>query len=414
MLAIEKPLYRMLGITVIAFFLFAFLSDGIIGSFSGFLSLQFHPARLINDYTSIGGVGGALFNAALMGFLSALIVKLSGVRLSGPTIAAVFTIMGFALFGKTPLNSFPIIAGVFIAGRIANKPFKNYILFALFGTALGPVVSYLIAEAGLSNEAGLVVGLLAGLGTGIVLPAVGMAMLRMHEGYNLYNIGLTAGFFGLFLAGIFRATARDVAIKVIWNTEHSIYLLLLIPLVCIVFLIWGLAVDSGSRLANQKTLWKETGRLPSDFIDSQGLGVTLINIGILGLVASAYMYLVGAPFNGPTLGGLMTLMGFGAFGKHLKNVVPIFIGVIFATLLFDKSLVAPGPILAFLFATTLAPLAGEFGPLVGFAAGFVHLFMVEQTGAWHAGLDLYNNGFAGGLTATLFVAIIQWLKVNRD
>jgi hypothetical protein len=66
-----------------------------------------------------------------------------------------------------------------------------------------------------------------------------------------------------------------------------------------------------------------------------------------------------------------------------------------------------------LFGTTLAPLAGEFGPLVGLAAGFVHLVMVEQTAPWHLGMNLYNNGFAGGLTATYFVALIEWLRANR-
>jgi hypothetical protein len=87
--------------------------------------------------------------------------------------------------------------------------------------------------------------------------------------------------------------------------------------------------------------------------------------------------------------------------------------VVGATLLFGKGLASPGPLLAVLFGTTLAPLAGEFGPLVGLAAGFVHLVMVEQTAAWHLGMNLYNNGFAGGLTATYFVALIEWLRANR-
>ena len=56
----------------------------------------------------------------------------------------------------------------------------------------------------------------------------------------------------------------------------------------------------------------------------------------------------------------------------------------------------------------------EFGPLVGMAAGCVHLLIVERTAAWHGGLDLYNNGFAGGLTAALFVAVIQWVKSTRE
>jgi hypothetical protein len=31
-----------------------------------------------------------------------------------------------------------------------------------------------------------------------------------------------------------------------------------------------------------------------------------------------------------------------------------------------------------------------------------------RTAPWHGGLNLYNNGFAGGLTATLLVSIITW------
>jgi hypothetical protein len=73
-----------------------------------------------------------------------------------------------------------------------------------------------------------------------------------------------------------------------------------------------------------------------------------------------------------------------------------------------------GPLLAALFATTLAPLSGQFGPLVGIIAGLVHLMLVMRTGAWHAGMNLYNNGFAGGLTATLFVGLITWWSNWRE
>jgi hypothetical protein len=107
------------------------------------------------------------------------------------------------------------------------------------------------------------------------------------------------------------------------------------------------------------------------------------------------------------------VVGFGTFGKHPRNCWPVVVGVIAATLAFGKSLTAPGPVLALLFGTTLAPLAGKYGVLIGMAAGFTHLVMVERTAAWHGGLDLYNNGFAGGLTATFFVAIIEWIDSNR-
>jgi lysylphosphatidylglycerol synthetase-like protein (DUF2156 family) len=158
---------------------------------------------------------------------------------------------------------------------------------------------------------------------------------------------------------------------------------------------------------------KLSGRLPTDFMFSVSPGSALVNAGLLGLIASLYIYLIKAPFNGPVIGGLFTVIGFAAFGKHLKNCWPTALGVVIATLVFGKTLNAPGPVLAFLFVTTLAPLSGEFGPLVGLAAGFVHLAIVERTAAWHGGLDLYNNGFAGGLTATLFLAIIQWFKGTK-
>lgn len=83
-----------------------------------------------------------------------------------------------------------------------------------------------------------------------------------------------------------------------------------------------------------------------------------------------------------------------------------------ACLLFGKDLTAPGPLLAALFVLTLAPLAGEFGWGVGLIAGFLHLVMVERTGAWHLGVNLYNNGFAGGLTAAFLVAVIEWFRSN--
>ena len=154
--------------------------------------------------------------------------------------------------------------------------------------------------------------------------------------------------------------------------------------------------------------------LPSAFYTDYVLRYILWNKGrLLGLVANAYILIIGGDFNGPSIGGMLTIMGFATFGKHLKNCWPVALGVIAATLLFGKSLAAPGPLRALLFGTTLAPLAGEFGIFVGFAAGFTHLLMVERTAAWHGGLDLYNNGFAGGLTATLFVAVIQWIDSNK-
>ena len=74
---------------------------------------------------------------------------------------------------------------------------------------------------------------------------------------------------------------------------------------------------------------------------------------------------------------------------------------------------SPGSQLAVLFASTLAPIAGEYGAVAGFSVGMLHLVLVQIVGGLHGGLDLYNNGFAGGLSAGIMVPILEWLREWR-
>ena len=63
--------------------------------------------------------------------------------------------------------------------------------------------------------------------------------------------------------------------------------------------------------------------------------------------------------------------------------------------------------IAGLFGTTLAPISGYFGWPYGVLAGFLHSSVVLYTGSPVAGMNLYNNGFSGGLIAiVLYPAII--------
>jgi len=390
------------------------LDSGLKSSLSGFLLLQIHPARLINDYIEIAGTGAAFLNASLVGITGLIIIFISGVTLSGPTYAAILTMAGFGLFGKTPLNILPIIFGVWISARFVGKKLKDYLIIALFGTALGPLVSALAWELGLPLLPSLLLGFTGGIVTGLFLPSIAMAMLNLHQGFNLYNMGLTCGFFGLFAASFIKGFGHSFESQLQWHTGTSQILLLFIPVISFLLIITGYLLDRKKSFRDFREIQTIPGQLPSDFVDLTSLSGTLINSGFIGLIGSVYIILVKAPFNGPVIGGLLTIMGFGAFGTHLKNSWPVVGGVILATLLTGNALSAPGPVLAAIFCTTLAPLAGEFGWKTGLAAGFVHFIMVMQTGSWHGAMNLYNNGFAGGLTATLFVAVIQWYKTNKE
>lgn len=402
-----------LALLLLSFIMSGLIIDGFFVSINGFLKIQFHPARLINDYIEIAGIGGAFINAGIVGLIGIILVLLTGIKFSGPTYAAILTMAGFGLFGKTPLNIIPIIIGVYIAAKVMKKTLKEYILIALFGTALGPLVSMLAWEIGLPIGVAIPVSIAGGLLTGFILPSLALAMLHLHQGFNLYNMGLTCGFFGLFAFAIIKGVGADVSSGFFWYENSSLFLIILIPILSVFLIFIGIIIDTSKSFKSFIEIQKLPGQLPSDFVDMTALSGALINSGLIGIIASLYISFVGASFNGPVIGGLLTIMGFGAFGTHLKNSWPVVAGVIVATLISGNPLNAPASILAFIFCTTLAPLAGEFGIRIGFSAGFIHLMMVLQTGAWNGGINLYNNGFAGGLTATLIVSIIQWFNYSR-
>ena len=130
-------------------------------------------------------------------------------------------------------------------------------------------------------------------------------------------------------------------------------------------------------------------------------------MGLTGLAATAYLYFSGGDFNGPTLGGLLTIAGFSAMGKTPLNITPILLGVMLGSVTKDWSLTDPPIQLAALFGTTLAPIAGEFGWIAGVLAGYIHSSVVLNVGVLHAGFNLYNNGFAGGIVAAILVPLIE-------
>jgi hypothetical protein len=253
---------------------------------------------------------------------------------------------------------------------------------------------------------------LAGLAAGFLLPPLAVYMLRLHQGYNIYNVGLTCGFLGVFVAALLEGAGLSTTLPFQWSVRYS-GVLQVYTLVYVASMIVVGAVLARS-LRGVRGLVGEAGTLPTDFVELHGPGATLLNMGLVGLIGWGYIALVGGTYNGPTLGGVLTMVGFAAFGKHVLNVPPIMLGVYLGSRLLVWEPTEAGPLLAALFATTLAPLSGQFGPLVGLLAGLVHLTLVMRTGAWFVGLNLYNNGFAGGLTATLLVSIISWWSNWRE
>ena len=409
----ERTLYLLMLVILCSLTLAGVILEGPEDLLGKLLLLQTRGARLISDFT-VHGVGLALLNVASVGFLGLVLVYFAAINLSGPTLATIMTMMGFSFFGNTLYNSTPVIIGVFLASKLAKVSFGSYSIIALFGTAIAPIVTYLSFEIGLTPMIGIPLGIVSGIGIGFILPAIAGTLLSLHQGYSLYNMGFACGFVGLFIASILNALGLLQPLAVLWSESSSLALTLVVPVMSLFFIITAFTLERpGEMLSGFLGVQGQIGRLPSDYYESESPSGTLLNIAVLGLIYWLYVLGVGAPINGPVLGGLLTIMGFGGFGKTVKNTIPIVLGVFLTTLLLGNSPASPSPILAALFSTTLAPLAGQFGIFIGILAGAIHVIVVDVTASWHGGLDLYNNGFAGGLTASLIISVIHWLSANR-
>ncbi|MCH2245611.1 MAG: DUF1576 domain-containing protein, partial [Crocosphaera sp.] len=96
------------------------------------------------------------------------------------------------------------------------------------------------------------------------------------------------------------------------------------------------------------------------------------------------------------------------------NIVPIMMGIFLGTLTRSVNANDAPLILAALFGTTLAPIAGKFGWFLGVLAGLIHSSAVLSVGIPKAGLNLYNNGFVAGIVATVMVPVIRSFRNNVD
>ncbi|MGL4849357.1 MAG: DUF1576 domain-containing protein [Clostridium sp.] len=369
----------------------------------GLKKILFTPDILITDYVVIGGHAAALFNASLTSIISIFILIALDVKPNGSTIMALFLMTGFSFFGKNILNIWPIMFGVYLFSKYRKEPLLNYSLVMLLSTALAPTVSQLSFTS--SNILlGLILGSVIGVITGFILAPIASHCMVAHSGYNLYNIGFAGGLIATVLMSIFRFLEIDFETRLIWHSGDNTFFLLF--MICIsLFLIFTGMYYGNNKMEKLNSLKEQSGRLVSDFYLLYG-DVAYINMGILGLFSTLFLLLIGGDLNGPTLGAIFTTMGFGAFGKHLKNMFPVLLGATTTALLNVAPITTPSILLSILFSTCLAPIAGKFGFLPGFIAGFLHVCLSANIGYLHGGLNLYNNGLSGGLVAMLLVPLI--------
>ena len=243
---------------------------------------------------------------------------------------------------------------------------------------------------------------------------------NVHKGYDLYSAALPGGLLGFFLAALLYKTAGytvpeiaahlgDSHPEIVW-TFCAVFFAL-----CIAGGYWL----NGKSFSGYGALLKDSGH-KSDFVGKYGAGLAIMNVGVYGLMITAYYIAVNAlmgnvfgGFNGVTLGIVFCMVCFGAAGAHPGNIWPIMVGYVAAS--FIATQVVGGPfavnaqaiMVGLCFASGLAPIAGVYGWWAGVVGGAAHYALVTSVPAIHGGFSLYNGGFTALVIAVILVPQLE-------
>jgi hypothetical protein len=404
----------LIGLTILL------LLGNFLATIEGLIAIVLHPSLLVTDYLEIGGINATLINVWIMLWLSLFALYFMKAKFSGVAFAGVWTVVGFSFFGKNPLNVLPIWIGFYLYTRFTKTKLNQYVGTFLFSSGIAPSVSYLIFAGLFPFQLSIPIGLMTGIVVGFLTPMVVSTVGKFHQGYNLYNTGFGLGFIAVLLTSLLGIFALPIRVEYAVSSSYHLPLIIIVLVLSLVLIIVPFLVNK-NILASWQRLLLEPGNLPSDFTRDQGLFPTLFNVGTIGLFSLIVVGMFNLRLSGPMMAGILTFMGFGAYGKHIINAIPVMTGVVLASYLPNLSLMNLGPSIALFFVTAIAPIAGKFGPVYGILAGFLHLVLSSHVFAFQGGFDLYNNGFTAGIVAGLIVVLAQqfplqparWLRFRK-
>lgn len=409
------------------------------------------PSKLVTDYFALGGLGSTLFNAAVCGLLSTIIIYVSRAKPTATILAGYMLIVAHCFYGLNFINMWPSFFGVLLYCGVMKKKMSENIHIAFFSTALAPFVSELLfryhigkfdASVTQISVTGIILSLVCGLAIGFVVPALLPGTTAMHRGYNLYKAGLAIGLLGIFLhAFMYKTLGVDKPAQMIIDNPSYYSLpyayrgfmnVFFIVLFGSMFIVGFLL--NGKSFKGYGKLLKCTG-YGTDFSDKFGMPLCLVNIAVYGFSILAYLNIVfilpeifpqlpsGVGFTGATVGVVFAALTFAADGQHPRNVFPIVLGYVALLALvvvicliagFDIpwTLSTQAYINGLAFATGLCPIAGKYGFGYGVLAGFLSAVICAVTADMHGGFVLYNGGFNAGLTALILLPIFDFYNIK--
>lgn len=93
--------------------------------------------------------------------------------------------------GQNLLNILPVLLGGWLYAKFQGEPFSKYIYQTLFSTCLSPLVSFWLVH--LPGWWCIPAMLFSGVAIGFFVPPIAGYTVKLHQGFDLYNVGFAAG-----------------------------------------------------------------------------------------------------------------------------------------------------------------------------------------------------------------------------
>ncbi|MDR2168324.1 MAG: DUF1576 domain-containing protein [Clostridiales bacterium] len=449
-----KP-YRIWGalmvLTIAYGFTLAFIEYGT-GGFAhiagGLWRIMTGPALIFHDYIAMVGIGPALVNSGISSLIMLGAFKLARQPCSGSQMAVCGLVMGFALMGKNPANILPILFGAYLYSLYKKVDYKEIVTVSGFATCLAPIVSQpphipeIVALIGVGG--GVVMGLALGIFLGFIMNAVAANIRKSHEGLNLYNMGWAAGLVAIALTMIYTVAGIErfgpgitpgyilggYTFDEFWNPialspigSYNALLYGYVIFVSLYFITFGLL--AGARFRNLKqilNLKAGDAHFLNNYYAKYGQGPVYMAMGFLGVLTLVLTLPLQVNLTGPIVGAIMSMVGWGGFGKSVANAAAIISGVLVAATaryFISPNFLREGYNLLTYFSTQtviwtsafwgtcLSPMARFFGWKWAIPIGMVHFAFAYTIAPFHWGQNLYNNGLAAGFVCMVMIPIIR-------
>ena len=135
----------------------------------------------------------------------------------------------------------------------------------------------------------LIITIALGIFIGFVLPPLSAHTASMHMGYNLLNVGFSGGVLAFVIVCILRSLGMECDSVLIWSEGRDKFITIGLFGYFILTAVFGFWINGGT-VRGLRRLFQHPGRAVTDFVLMDGAGVTLMNMGIVGIISTAYNY----------------------------------------------------------------------------------------------------------------------------